>query len=78
MTSHQPIGVLKCIETTAILVHQTNPFFWWKYFFESENATYIIQSFGSNPFCRLANLNFRDLKVKVFQHFCQTANIKKS
>ena len=44
-----------------------------------ERKCYIYNTkFGSNPFCRLANLNFRDLKVEVFQHFCQTANIKKS
>ena len=73
MTSHQPICVLKhCIETTAILVHQTNPFFGGNTFLRVKRL-YIYKV------CyRLGNLNIRDLGIKVFQHFCQTANIKKS
>ena len=81
LTSHQPICVLKqCIETTAILVHQTNPFFGGNPFLRVKTLYIYIYNtkFGSNPFYRLGNLNIRDLKIEVFQHFCQTANIKKS
>ena len=46
LTSHQPICVLKqCIETTAILVHQTNPFFGGNPFLRVKTLyNYIIQS----------------------------------
>lgn len=67
MTSHQPICVLKhCIETTAILVHQTNPFlveilFWeWKGYIYTKFVIgweiWILETLGSRFFSISAKL----------------------